>query len=142
MQWSFASKLLITGTPLQARALPAARLVPPAALGLRAPPEHAPAPPLTPRLTPPPPQNNIRELWALLHFLEPARFPNSDAFEAEYDMRDPEKARALRCAAPRFACCGCPCLPACPTAAHATAAAGTCRWPSCTPRCAPTCCAA
>jgi chromodomain-helicase-DNA-binding protein 1 len=37
IQWSFKSKLLVTGTPLQ---------------------------------------NNIRELWALLHFLHPEKFPD------------------------------------------------------------------
>mmetsp|Transcript_15385 Transcript_15385/g.45299 ORF Transcript_15385/g.45299 Transcript_15385/m.45299 type:complete len:1328 (-) Transcript_15385:31-4014(-) len=32
-------------------------------------------------------QNSLRELWALLHFLEPAKFPDGDAFEAEYSMQ-------------------------------------------------------
>jgi SNF2 family DNA or RNA helicase len=38
-----------------------------------------------------PPQNNMRELWALLHFLHPDKFPSSAAFEAEYNMQDPEQ---------------------------------------------------
>lgn len=40
-----------------------------------------------------PPQNNMRELWALLHFLHPDKFPSSAAFEAEYNMQDPEQVR-------------------------------------------------
>lgn len=59
VQWSFRSKLLITGTPLQ---------------------------------------NNIRELWALLHFLHPAKFPSADAFEAAHDMRDPAGVARLHAA--------------------------------------------
>lgn len=55
-QWTFKSKLLITGTPLQ---------------------------------------NNIRELWALLHFLQPAKFPSADAFEAAYDLQDPAAVQRL-----------------------------------------------
>jgi chromodomain-helicase-DNA-binding protein 1 len=43
--WSFKSKLLVTGTPLQ---------------------------------------NSMRELWALLNFLEPGRFGAADEFEAAY----------------------------------------------------------
>ena len=56
MQWTFKSKLLITGTPLQ---------------------------------------NNIRELWALLHFLQPAKFPSSETFEEEHDVRDPAGVQRL-----------------------------------------------
>ncbi|KAL4856079.1 Protein CHROMATIN REMODELING 5 [Chlorella vulgaris] len=56
IQWSFKSKLLVTGTPLQ---------------------------------------NNMRELWALLHFLHPDKFPSSAAFEAEYNMQDPEQVAKL-----------------------------------------------
>ena len=33
-------------------------------------------------------QNNIRELWALLHFLHPERFPDAAAFEAAHDAED------------------------------------------------------
>lgn len=31
-------------------------------------------------------QNSLKELWALLHFLEPDKFPESDAFEKEYEL--------------------------------------------------------
>lgn len=48
-QWSFKSKLLVTGTPLQ---------------------------------------NNMRELWCLLHFLHPEKFPSSEEFEANYDTKE------------------------------------------------------
>ncbi len=34
-------------------------------------------------------QNNIKELWALLHFLHPNKFPSSDSFEETYDLKDP-----------------------------------------------------
>ena len=34
-------------------------------------------------------QNNIKELWALMHFLEPARFPSAADFEEEYSLQDP-----------------------------------------------------
>lgn len=34
-------------------------------------------------------QNNIKELWALLHFLHPSKFPSSDIFEETYDLKDP-----------------------------------------------------
>ncbi|KAG1670418.1 hypothetical protein FOA52_010153 [Chlamydomonas sp. UWO 241] len=32
-------------------------------------------------------QNNLRELWALLHFLEPQKFHDADAFEEEYSLQ-------------------------------------------------------
>ncbi|KAL6774468.1 hypothetical protein ACKKBG_A25100 [Auxenochlorella protothecoides x Auxenochlorella symbiontica] len=54
--WSFKSKLLVTGTPLQ---------------------------------------NNIRELWALLSFLEPAKFPSAEEFIAKYDTTDSEQVGKL-----------------------------------------------
>lgn len=34
-------------------------------------------------------QNNIKELWALLHFLHPDRFPGCEVFERTYDLQDP-----------------------------------------------------
>lgn len=34
-------------------------------------------------------QNNIKELWALLHFLHPNKFPSSETFEETYDLKDP-----------------------------------------------------
>jgi chromodomain-helicase-DNA-binding protein 1 len=45
--WSFKSKLLVTGTPLQ---------------------------------------NSMRELWALLNFLEPGRFGTAEDFDAAYKV--------------------------------------------------------
>ncbi|KAL4434102.1 hypothetical protein ABPG75_000543 [Micractinium tetrahymenae] len=56
IQWSFKSKLLVTGTPLQ---------------------------------------NNIKELWALLHFLHPEKFPDCEEFEEEFDMNNPEAVARL-----------------------------------------------
>lgn len=35
-------------------------------------------------------QNSIKELWALLHFLEPEKFPDSAAFEAAHSLTDAE----------------------------------------------------
>ncbi|GAX85223.1 hypothetical protein CEUSTIGMA_g12643.t1 [Chlamydomonas eustigma] len=32
-------------------------------------------------------QNSLKELWALLHFLEPDKFPDSEAFEEEYSTQ-------------------------------------------------------
>ncbi len=32
-------------------------------------------------------QNSLKELWALLHFLEPDKFPNQEDFEAEYSLQ-------------------------------------------------------
>lgn len=55
-QWTFKSKLLVTGTPLQ---------------------------------------NNIRELWALLNFLHPGKFPSCDTFEQTYDLKDPNSVEKL-----------------------------------------------
>jgi hypothetical protein len=52
-------------------------------------------------------QNNIHELWALLHFLHPDKFPDAPEFEAEYNMADPEAVRGAggwykgRCRVPR-----------------------------------------
>ena len=33
-------------------------------------------------------QNSLKELWALLHFLEQSRFPDCEAFEARYSLDD------------------------------------------------------
>lgn len=40
-------------------------------------------------------QNNIRELWCLMHFLHPDFFPNAEQFEAEYDLKDPAAVQRL-----------------------------------------------
>lgn len=112
IQWSFKSKLLVTGTPLQVRGgfgrgacLPAcllgrlrAPVLWPAVLARRPPAPLHTCPAATAPLPPIARQNNIRELWALLHFLHPERFTDSEDFEAEYDVHDPESVRPLtRC---------------------------------------------
>jgi chromodomain-helicase-DNA-binding protein 1 len=33
-------------------------------------------------------QNNMRELWCLLHFLHPEKFPSAEEFEATYDTKE------------------------------------------------------
>ena len=35
-------------------------------------------------------QNSMKELWALLHFLEPNRFPDCASFEAHHSLTDTE----------------------------------------------------
>lgn len=40
-------------------------------------------------------QNTLKELWALLHFLEPKKFPNIEEFEETYSMEDGEKLAKL-----------------------------------------------
>ena len=35
-------------------------------------------------------QNSMKELWALLHFLEPSRFPDCASFEAHHSLTDTE----------------------------------------------------
>ncbi|KAL6759847.1 SNF2 family N-terminal domain-containing protein [Haematococcus lacustris] len=57
--WSFANKLLVTGTPLQ---------------------------------------NSLRELWALLHFLEPDKFPDADYFESAYQVQTMDGVSGLHAA--------------------------------------------
>ena len=37
----------------------------------------------------------MKELWALLHFLEPYRFPSCEDFEMRYDLRNPESVSQL-----------------------------------------------
>lgn len=32
-------------------------------------------------------QNSLKELWALLSFLEPAKFPDQEAFESEFSLQ-------------------------------------------------------
>lgn len=36
-------------------------------------------------------QNCLKELWALLHFLEPATFGSCEAFEAAYSLDESEQ---------------------------------------------------
>lgn len=38
-------------------------------------------------------QNSLKELWALLHFLEPAAFGSLEQFEASYSLQDSEQVR-------------------------------------------------
>ena len=40
-------------------------------------------------------QNSVKELWALLHFLEPGRFPSCEDFELRYDLKNPESVSQL-----------------------------------------------
>eukprot|EP00178_Gracilaria_changii_P010626 TRINITY_DN308_c0_g1_i1.p1 TRINITY_DN308_c0_g1~~TRINITY_DN308_c0_g1_i1.p1 ORF type:complete len:1214 (-),score=215.65 TRINITY_DN308_c0_g1_i1:11784-15425(-) len=43
-------------------------------------------------------QNSVRELWALLHFLNPSKFPDAEAFEERFSfaaLRDPERVSEL-----------------------------------------------
>eukprot|EP00198_Chlamydomonas_reinhardtii_P013917 XP_001703254.1 chromodomain-helicase-DNA-binding protein [Chlamydomonas reinhardtii] len=40
-------------------------------------------------------QNSLKELWALLHFLEPSRFPTAEAFEAEYSLETADSVSGL-----------------------------------------------
>ena len=40
-------------------------------------------------------QNSIKELWALLHFLEPFRFPSLEEFEMKYDLKNSESVNQL-----------------------------------------------
>ena len=40
-------------------------------------------------------QNSLRELWALLHFLDPAKFPDSAEFEKEYEVKEAEQVLKL-----------------------------------------------
>lgn len=52
------------------------------------------------------PQNNLRELWALLHVLEPDQFPDCEAFEGQYSTKDAEKVGRHRFI-PVYACGEC-----------------------------------
>jgi chromodomain-helicase-DNA-binding protein 1 len=38
-------------------------------------------------------QNSLKELWALLHFLEPAAFGSCEQFEATYSLQDSDQVR-------------------------------------------------
>lgn len=40
-------------------------------------------------------QNSLRELWALLHFLDPVKFPDSAEFEREYEVKEAEQVLKL-----------------------------------------------
>jgi chromodomain-helicase-DNA-binding protein 1 len=40
-------------------------------------------------------QNSVKELWALLHFLEPFRFPSCEDFEFKYDLKNSESVSQL-----------------------------------------------
>lgn len=36
-------------------------------------------------------QNSMKELWALLHFLEPQKFPNAEDFDARHSLKKAEE---------------------------------------------------
>lgn len=38
-------------------------------------------------------QNSMKELWALLHFLEPSKFPNAEDFDARHSLKKAEEVR-------------------------------------------------
>ena len=40
-------------------------------------------------------QNNIKELWALLHFLHPEKFASCEEFETKYNLQDPASVALL-----------------------------------------------
>jgi hypothetical protein len=40
-------------------------------------------------------QNSIKELWALLHFLEPQKFDDMEEFEAKHSLQNAERISAL-----------------------------------------------
>ena len=40
-------------------------------------------------------QNSMKELWALLHFLEPHKFPNAEEFDARFSLKQAEEVTAL-----------------------------------------------
>ena len=43
-------------------------------------------------------QNNMRELWCLLHFLHPEKFPSAEEFEEDHDPKDPAGVQRLHAA--------------------------------------------
>lgn len=36
-------------------------------------------------------QNSMRELWCLLHFLEPNKFPDADEFERRHSLKEAQE---------------------------------------------------
>ena len=36
-------------------------------------------------------QNNLRELWALMHFIEPHKFSDLEEFESKYSIEEADK---------------------------------------------------
>lgn len=40
-------------------------------------------------------QNSVKELWALLHFLDNFRFPSCEDFQQRYDLQNPESVSQL-----------------------------------------------
>lgn len=38
-------------------------------------------------------QNNLRELWALMHFIEPQKFSDVEEFESKYSIQEADKVR-------------------------------------------------
>ena len=54
-------------------------------------------------------QNSMRELWALLHFLEPAKFPDIEEFDARHSL---QRAEDVRCHSSFPECMCMPSIPA------------------------------
>ena len=40
-------------------------------------------------------QNSMHELWALLHFLEPLKFPDADAFVSRHSLQKAEEVQSF-----------------------------------------------
>ena len=38
-------------------------------------------------------QNSMRELWCLLHFLEPNKFPDAEEFERRHSLKEAQEVR-------------------------------------------------
>ena len=58
-------------------------------------------------------QNNLHELWALLNFLLPDVFTNSEDFDSWFDLKDKQVARTPLCM--RTCACLCVCICRCST---------------------------
>ena len=50
-------------------------------------------------------QNSMRELWCLLHFLEPNKFPNAEEFERRHSLKEAQEVCKLCNGCLLEACC-------------------------------------